>query len=383
MINYVIITPFFPSQTSFRGSYLLDQAKAIKKISNYNIIVIVLRNYFNKVNYDYEIEGIKCKTFSIYDLPSFILPGLFNFINFKRFTKFLKSKNINLNNKSIIHGHINYPSLNFLNFIAKKYNCKTILQHHALDVLQMKTGINIPFLKEIQNKFILCYFRKISNQIDTHIAVSSVVKENLVKINSKLKDSIYVCINGVDTSKFYIDKKTNNISSKFIIGCVANFWKLKDQITLLKAVKLLNNKGIDNIHIKFVGTGKTLKSCYDYSKKNQIDCEFINEIKHSELVSFYNQLDLFILPSKYEAFGCVYLEAHACGIPFIGVKNQGIQDIIKEKNKEKQLINEGSFVELASLINYYYNKKVSFTFDNDLKIENTIRKMLKHISQDL
>ena len=383
MINYVIITPFFPSQTSFRGSYLLDQAKAIKKISNYNITVIVFRNYFNKVNYDYEIEGIKCKTFSIYDLPSFILPGLFNYINFKRFTKFLKSKNINLNNKSIIHGHINYPSLNFLNFITKKYNCKTILQHHALDVLQMKTGINIPFLKEIQNKFILCYFRKISNQIDTHIAVSSVVKENLVKINSKLKDSIYVCINGVDTSKFYIDKKTNNISSKFIIGCVANFWKLKDQITLLKAVKLLNNKGIDNIHIKFVGTGKTLKSCYDYSKKNQIDCEFINEIKHSELVSFYNQLDLFVLPSKYEAFGCVYLEAHACGIPFIGVKNQGIQDIIKEKNKEKQLINEGSFVELASLINYYYNKKVSFTFDNDLKIENTIRKMLKHISQDL
>ena len=88
----------------------------------------------------------------------------------------------------------------------------------------METGINIPFLKEIQNKFILYYFRKISNQIDTHIAVSSVVKENLVKINSKLKDSIYVCINGVDTSKFYIDKKTNNISSKFIIGCVANFW---------------------------------------------------------------------------------------------------------------------------------------------------------------
>ena len=35
MINYVIITPFFPSQTSFRGSYLLDQAKAIKKISKY------------------------------------------------------------------------------------------------------------------------------------------------------------------------------------------------------------------------------------------------------------------------------------------------------------------------------------------------------------
>tara|TARA_B100000963_G_scaffold126983_1_gene110818 strand:- start:3362 stop:4513 length:1152 start_codon:yes stop_codon:yes gene_type:complete len=380
MINYVIITPFFPSLTSFRGSYLLDQAIAIKKKSNYNIIVIILSHYFNKVNYDYEIEGIECKTFNIYDLPFFIFPGIFNFINFRRFTKFLKSKSIILNSKSIIHGHINYPSLNFLNFISKKYNCKTILQHHALDVLQKETGINIPYLKKIQNKFISCYFRKISDKIDIHIAVSNAVKQNLLKINSNLIDSIYICINGVDTSKFYIDKKIKNDDSKFIIGCVANFWKLKDQITLLKAVNLLNKNGIDNIILKFVGTGKTLKSCSNYSKKNQIDCEFIDEIKHSELVSFYNQLDLFILPSKYEAFGCVYLEALACGIPFIGVKNQGIEDIIKENNKEKQLINEGSFIELARLIDYYYNNKISFSLDENFKIENTIEKMLKHIS---
>ena len=68
------------------------------------------------------------------------------------------------------------------------------------------------------------------------------------------------------------------------------------------------------------------------------------------------------------------------GIPFIGVKNQGIEDIIKENNKEKQLINEGSFIELASLIDYYYNNKITFSLDENLKIENTIEKMLKHIS---
>ena len=35
MIEYIIITPFFPSAHSFRGSYLLDQAKAIQSNSNY------------------------------------------------------------------------------------------------------------------------------------------------------------------------------------------------------------------------------------------------------------------------------------------------------------------------------------------------------------
>ena len=41
----------------------------------------------------------------------------------------------------------------------------------------------------------------------------------------------------------------------FTIGCVANFWKLKDQITLIKAVEILLLNGL-KIEVKFVGTGK-------------------------------------------------------------------------------------------------------------------------------
>ena len=379
MNNYIVITPFFPSSKSFRGSYLLDQAKAIQLNSNYNLLVIILTPFLNKSAGNYTIEGIKCITFRVFDFPSFILPGLFNTFNFKRLIKFLDKNSISVDNESIIHGHINYPSLNFLDLFLRKYSCKTILQHHGLDVLQKKTGLSIPFLKHFQNQYILKIFKKLSLNVTTHIAVSSVVKSNLIKINSRLANKIYICLNGVDTTKFYAIPSIKNNETKYIIGCVANFWEIKDQITLLKAVNILKGKGINNIHIKFVGTGKTKKKCVEYAKINNINCEFINELKHNELITFYNNLNLFVLPSKYEAFGCVYLEALACGVPFIGVKGQGIQDIVKNEHKKYQLIEPGSSEDLSKLIYYFYSKESTIQFDKKYEIENTVKEMLKHI----
>ena len=379
MNNYIVITPFFPSSKSFRGSYLLDQAKAIQLNSNYNLLVIILTPFLNKSAGNYTIEGIKCITFRVFDFPSFILPGLFNTFNFKRLIKFLDKNSISVDNESIIHGHINYPSLNFLDLFLRKYSCKTILQHHGLDVLQKKTGLSIPFLKYFQNQYILKNFKKLSLNVTTHIAVSSVVKLNLIKINSRLANKIYICLNGVDTTKFYAIPSIKNNETKYIIGCVANFWEIKDQITLLKAVNILKGKGINNIHIKFVGTGKTKKKCVEYAKINNINCEFINELKHNELITFYNNLNLFVLPSKYEAFGCVYLEALACGVPFIGVKGQGIQDIVKNEHKKYQLIEPGSSVDLSKLIYYFYSKESTIQFDKKYEIKNTVKEMLKHI----
>jgi len=379
MNSYIVITPFFPSFESFRGSYLLDQAKAIQSNSNYKLLVIILSPFLEKSQGDYIIEGVHCKTFRVIDFPSFIFPSFFDKINLKRFSKFLKKNKIKVCSESIIHGHINYPSLNFLDFFSRKFSCKTILQHHGLDILQNNTGITIPFIKWIQNKLILKRFNRLSEHITTHIAVSSVVKSNLIKINTRLENKIYVCVNGVDTTKFYVNPSKTMNDTKFVIGCVANFWELKDQMTLLKAVDVLKTKGIKNLHLKFVGSGKTLNRCVDYAMKNNIDCEFINELKHTDLLTFYNQLNLFVLPSKYEAFGCVYLEALACGVPFIGVKNQGVEDVVKYELKKYQLVEAGSYDDLSKLIYYFYSNELTIRFDKAYTIENTIKKMLNHI----
>ena len=42
--------------------------------------------------------------------------------------------------------------------------------------------------------------------------------------------------------------------------------------------------------------------------------------------------DVFVLPSKYETFGVVYIEALASGKPVIGAFNGGAEDIINKEN---------------------------------------------------
>ena len=375
MKSYCILTPYFPNKESFRGSYLLDQAKAIQKHSSYDVKVIVFNSIFSQNFKPYIIEGIRCYYFGLIDFPSFIFPGFFNKLNLMRFGKFLNNYGFKISSSSIIHTHINYPSTTFINYFKSKYNSKTILQHHGLDILQYETGIKIPILKTIQNKFLKKWFFNSNDNIDYHIVISQRMKTELLKIDSSLIDKIKICINGVDTSKFYkLNQPKNN--NNFIIGCIANFWKLKDHITLLKAVNILKMKGYENIQLKLVGSGETLSTCKSFVNNHNIDCEFIESIDHNQLNTFYNSLDLFVMPSYYEALGCVYLEALACGIPFIGVENQGVEDIVKVDHKQLQLIKKENFLQLSEKIEYFMTNEITINFNDDFDINHTIPKLL-------
>lgn len=371
-MSYLILTSFFPNKSSFVGSYLLDQAKEIEKQIDTKLSVVVFENLWSKSE-DYIIEGIQCYVFKKIDFPSFFLPGFFQKINDFRFSKFLKSKNIKIDKSSIVHGHINYPSAPFLVCLKKKLNCKTILQHHGLDVLQYDTG-RIKIFKKIRNKIIKNRFIKSLKFIDFQIGVSQKVIANLSEIDSTIKNNSYVLYNGIDHTKFYpLEKK----STLFKIGCVANFWELKDQITLIKALEVLVKNNITDWQCEFVGTGPTKQKCLDYVKTNNIpNIIFTNKISHNNLNQFYNEIDVFVLPSYYEALGCVYLESWATNTPFLAVRNQGIEELLNEEQRQKFLIEKEDYQTLSQKIIFFKNNNESLFFNSDYEIKNTISNFL-------
>ena len=367
--TYLVITPFFPSEESFVGSYIFDQINEIRNQSDFTIEVIKVVSFFSGEK-DYEYKGFKVKIFKVLDLPFFIFPGLFNSINKKRFHQLLKRNYIS--EIDFTHAHVSYPS----SYLIEDLKCKKILQHHGLDVLQLLNGRS-DFMKNIQKRYLVKNTLKRINAIDLNVGVSQLVLDQLKEVHKYSPKDEYVLYNGVDTSKFfYKEVKKNEV---FTIGCVANFWEIKGQISLIKSVELLSREN-KNIQLRLIGSGFTLQSCKDYVKNNNLEelIRFENEIKHEDLNNFFNQIDVFVLPSYYEALGCVYLESWATNTPFIAVKEQGISEIIPKKYKEIMLVSKSNVIELSSKISYFIENKVDIEFDVSYDIKNTISIFIKN-----
>ncbi len=137
--RYVVLTPFFPTEENFYGPFIYDQVKALQKIGSYEIVVIKLVGSGEDHVYDY--QGITVHQVKVLDLPSFILPGIFNGLNFKkilnRLDNLLGGK---LNTIKYIHGHVSYPCGVLTSLLAKRIGAVSIIQHHGFDVMGYSNG---------------------------------------------------------------------------------------------------------------------------------------------------------------------------------------------------------------------------------------------------
>jgi len=375
---YLEITPFFPTEESFRGPYVFDQVKAIARNSDYEVIVIKLISFYDKVSVkEYEYQGVKVYNFKVLDFPSSILPGLFHDINNYRLKKFIQNTiGIVMFDVAVIHSHVIYPAGALGVALGNEFGIKNFIQHHGLDVFQRDNGrILKGKLRELNIRYMHQKFLDIVNTTDLNIGVSQKVMDHLESIKGFTNDKAYILYNGVDITKFYRKENVDRLKN-FTIGCIGNFWPLKDQMTLLKALSILVEDAKD-LKVKFVGSGPTLQACKDYVAQHHLEecVEFLSEIDHTELNTFYNSLDLFVLPSYYEALGCVYTEALQVGVPIIAVKGQGIEELIKKEDRKKSLIVKGDAKQLAVLIMQYMSG--SKRAEYDLGINHFIKKFMK------
>lgn len=156
-------------------------------------------------------------------------------------------------------------------------------------------------------------------------SVSVVVFLGLDKYRQKLAVSgVYI-----DTNFFQIKKELKE--RKTLIGYIGRLGEEKGVMNFVKAMPLILEKS-NNIEF-LIGGGGTLESkIRDELKKNNLsrNVKQTGWISHNELVDYFNELKLFILPSYSEGLPHTVLKVMACGTPVLATPVGGIPDIIKD-----------------------------------------------------
>ena len=136
-------------------------------------------------------------------------------------------------------------------------------------------------------------------------------------------------------------RKTLNLEEKFIVGAVGRLNEQKNPLFALKIFKEIKHKKRD-AHFIWVGVGELKEKLLKYSKKNNLEDNITFLENREDINKLYSAFDIFLLPSKYEGLGIVFLEAECNGLPIytstkvpIEIKKCDLVHFISLKNTYK------------------------------------------------
>lgn len=239
----------------------------------------------------------------------------------------------------IIHSHVALPDGYASSIINEKYNVPHIVTIHGQDL--QNTIYRNQKCKDALFKTL--------NKVDRVITVSEKLRQ-VVK-GENFYNKIEVVNNGID-NKYICEHATHINSGSMEILSVSNLKEPKGIQYNLRAIANLIFK-YPNIKYNIIGDGdyrEQLEKIVDeLGLKNNV--KFFGKMEYDVVIEAMRKCDIFSLPSYKEGFGMVYIEAMAQGKPVIGIKGEGITDVID--NGINGFLVEGKNVdELTKVLEY-------------------------------
>jgi glycosyltransferase involved in cell wall biosynthesis len=169
---------------------------------------------------------------------------------------------------------------------------------------------------------------------------------------------------GIDTQLFS-DKGASTLREKYhlpidavVFGCAAHFLEWKGHLLLIKAFEDLCR--VDKRLYLMLAGGSWEEEYYETVKcairKSDVSGNILLVGMVSDMPDFYSGIDCFVLPSRNEPFGYVYVEAMSCGRPVIACNAGGPLDIV-ENGQSGFLVNMGDKQALIEKMKIYANDK--------------------------
>lgn len=155
---------------------------------------------------------------------------------------------------------------------------------------------------------------------DSRVAVSSGVAEDVAVLSGLDSAAFDVIHNPVPSPRMPSQAELDKAESLWSapaggrIVTVGSMKAQKNHPLLLRAFASLNQAGAK---LMFVGEGSGRDELVSLAQELGVSDRVIFAGFHSDPTPFYLSADLFVLPSNYEGFGNVIVEAMACGTPVV------------------------------------------------------------------
>lgn len=134
------------------------------------------------------------------------------------------------------------------------------------------------------------------------------------------RDNAYLVNNAIDLRKYAyngtVRKKMRSelgINDELILGHVGRFIELKNHKLLLNICKCFITDGVE-FKLLLIGDGELFQSIKKMAKKLDIENSVIFTGNVNNVSDYLQAMDLFVLPSYYEGFPTVAVEAQSAGL---------------------------------------------------------------------
>ncbi|ADO76423.1 glycosyltransferase family 4 protein [Halanaerobium praevalens] len=279
-----------------------------------------------------------------------------------------------------------FSRLGFGDVIRIGGGCHQVFLYKYLSSLENKI---YKFKKKIEYKLSLQdYFTRYYEAKDFEkgnykkiVAVSQMVKDDIIKLYDVPADDIIVNHNGVNLEKFNLNnkdkfsqairKKHNFTKNDYVLLFLGTGFKRKGLKYVLEALK-----NLENAKLMIVGKGDIDKFKSKAEELSVLDrCRFIGPVR--EVEKYYAAADVFVFPSTYDPCANVTLEAMASGLPVITTEDNGASGVI-DKNQNGYILEVADDVKkMVEYIKKLKNNKVRRTFS-----EQASAKMQNHSKKD-
>ncbi|QCR84856.1 glycosyltransferase family 4 protein [Moraxella osloensis] len=249
------------------------------------------------------------------------------------------AKELKKNNIDVIHIHT--PALSFIPIILRRKFVKTVhIKDLALSFLDKKASHEIVISRETYDEAIRKFHYK---------------ENEITLIFNGVAESFAKTISNNDKNNF---KETKNIpKDKIIIGIVGSVQYRKGHDILLEAVSQLRNDLKNKVHLIILGEGSETEEIWlkDLIKKFNLEST-ISKFGFQDPKSYYDIMDIFVLPSRLEGFPLVAIEAMLSNCCVIRSDTEGAYDQI-EPGVSGLLFKNESIAELTKQLEFAINNE--------------------------